>query len=388
MPIESPPSFLQAGSYSAEQLRRTISSLLARGSGVGTIAGGVVAGGDCTVTAGANTGVPNVNVGVGEMWIPGTQAVTPQAAGGYYARVTGPTNVILAPASSSNPRNDMIVATVTDAAYTGTSNQVVLQAVQGTATSGATLANAAGIGALPPNSIEIALVNVPAGATSLSSSNIGMTISTITIGVGLTVAAGSVGTAQLANQGVTSAKIANGAVGSSQLATGAVTSTQVGAGVPIITYSTTFPSGAKLGDECFRADIDTWYKFDGSNWYAELIPSAWVPIGAAGTGGATYFSGWQGSMRARREGDIIRLSGQLNNNGASGGQSTACFIVPFGPPASSTTWFTQVMANANPVLFSIQNGQYGTTVAIDAYSEATFAGSGFCEFEGCTYSLT
>jgi hypothetical protein len=143
-----------------------------------------------------------------------------------------------------------------------------------------------------------------------------------------------------------------------------------------------------VGQTYYATDITTWYVWTGSAWRTVLVAGPWQSIGAPGSGGATYFSGWTGTIRARQEGDVVRLSGVLSNNGGSGSAGSGCFVIPFSAPTEGTEWFTQVKANANPVLFNIASGIYGTTVEIDPYSEDQFAATGFVSFEGCTYTIS
>jgi hypothetical protein len=69
-------------------------------------------------------------------------------------------------ANPTNPRIDLVCATVNDAYYTGSLNNVVLQVVAGTA-AGSPVAPA-----LPANSISLATVAVGAGATAITNANI------------------------------------------------------------------------------------------------------------------------------------------------------------------------------------------------------------------------
>lgn len=34
----------------------------------------------------------------------------------------------------------------------------------------------------------------------------------------------------------------------------------------LVTSDTQFPSSPTLGDECYRTDLDEWYKYNGSVW--------------------------------------------------------------------------------------------------------------------------
>lgn len=167
MAVESPPAFLQAGTYGAEQTRRAIASLLARGSTIGSIAGGLVSAGDCEITP-PGSGM-TVNVAPGEVWVPGTLSATQS---GYYSRVSSSTSLAIATADATKPRIDTVVAVVADAAYTGSSNTFAVAVVTGTPTSGANLTNLSGAGTPPANSLVLGYVLVPANATSITSGDI------------------------------------------------------------------------------------------------------------------------------------------------------------------------------------------------------------------------
>jgi hypothetical protein len=69
-------------------------------------------------------------------------------------------------ADPTNPRIDLICATVNDAYYTGSLNNVVIQAIAGTP-AGSPVAPS-----LPANSITLATVAVGAGATAITNANI------------------------------------------------------------------------------------------------------------------------------------------------------------------------------------------------------------------------
>jgi hypothetical protein len=175
MAVESPPFANQSQSYGAEQTRRAITSLLARGASasVGSIAGGLIGPADLTIAAG---GGMSVNVGTGECWVPGSQGAT---QGGYYGRVASSTNLAVAAANASNPRIDSVSATVTDSAYSGTGNTFAVQVNTGSPTAGATLANLSGAPGLPANSLLIGYVLVPAAASSIVTADISMTAQVI-----------------------------------------------------------------------------------------------------------------------------------------------------------------------------------------------------------------
>ena len=168
MSNESPPAFEQGASgYGAEQTRRAIYFMLQRGSTIGSVAGGIVAATDC-VTTGAGSSMA-VSVAAGEVIPSGSSSATQS---GYYCRVSSADSLSISASDPSNPRIDTVIAQVQDAAYTGASNAFAPAIISGTATSGATLANLDGAGAVPASSLVLAYVLVPAGSTVVTTAHV------------------------------------------------------------------------------------------------------------------------------------------------------------------------------------------------------------------------
>lgn len=149
---------------------------------------GVMNAGDLAVSA---LGSPNmsVNVAAGSIWIPGTLGstsgegtnVNAQTAYGspafpatftsqgcYFDYNDATVNLTITAANATNPRTDLIVATVQDADYAGVANQAILQVITGTAGGGAPVPYTS----VPANSVVLAQINVGAGVTSITSGNI------------------------------------------------------------------------------------------------------------------------------------------------------------------------------------------------------------------------
>jgi hypothetical protein len=170
MAAQTPPYVLQNGSHTAALFRQAFASLFGK-TQPGTLtssAGGVVNTSDLAVTAQASPNM-TVNVAGGSCWIPQTQA----ANGGLYFGLNDATVVVSISASNAtNPRVDLVCATVNDAAYSGSTNNWTIQAITGTATAGATLSNLTGAPAIPAASIPLAYILVPAASTSVTSGNI------------------------------------------------------------------------------------------------------------------------------------------------------------------------------------------------------------------------
>lgn len=175
--------FMQAGSYSAAQLRRSVYAWAARTSAntPGLISGGLLSQADMQLSNAVSGLV--VNTSVGECLIPGTEATS---QGGYHAFLSSTNSTTLATANGSNPRIDLICATSADGQYTipsgGSSGFVTIHAVTGTPTSGATLSNLSGAPALPGSSLLLGYVLIPAAATNLTSGDIANKAQPIGIG--------------------------------------------------------------------------------------------------------------------------------------------------------------------------------------------------------------
>lgn len=144
----------------------------------GILAGGTFSASDLILSA-PGSGL-SVNVSTGEAIIGGTEGGT---QGGYYARVTSTTSLVISTANPTNPRIDTICATISDSGYTeptgGSGNQFSLQVVVGTATSGATLANLTGKATLPASSLLLGYCLVPATATNIITADIANVAATV-----------------------------------------------------------------------------------------------------------------------------------------------------------------------------------------------------------------
>jgi hypothetical protein len=154
MTLRTPPSWLQNGSHPAENDRLTTQALWATT--------GIIKSNSLAVT-------PNSPVGMSVIIASGWAAIvgTTQAnMGTYVAYNDAATVVAITTANPTNPRIDLVCATVQDAYYTGAQNNVIFQVVVGTP-AGSPVAPT-----LPANSIALATVDVAAGALSIVSGNI------------------------------------------------------------------------------------------------------------------------------------------------------------------------------------------------------------------------
>jgi hypothetical protein len=154
MTLRTPPSWLQNGSHPAENDRLTTQALWATT--------GIIKSTSLAVT-------PNSPVGMSVIIAGGWAAIvgtTQSNMGTYVAYNDAPTVVAITTANPTNPRIDLVCATVQDAFYTGAQNNVIFQVVVGTPASSPVAP------ALPANSIALAEVDVAAGALSITSGDI------------------------------------------------------------------------------------------------------------------------------------------------------------------------------------------------------------------------
>ena len=150
MTLRTPPSWLQNGSHPAENDRLTTQALWATT--------GIIKSTSLAVT-------PNSPVGMSVIIAGGWAAIvgtTQTNMGTYVAYNDAPTVVAITTANPTKPRIDLVCATVQDAYYTGSQNNVIFQVVVGTPASSPVAP------ALPANSIALAEVDVAAGALSIT----------------------------------------------------------------------------------------------------------------------------------------------------------------------------------------------------------------------------
>lgn len=162
MTLQTPPSWLQAGSYPAQYDRIIQQALYATT--------GIINSSSLAVTANSPAGM-SVRIASGWAAIIGTT----QAGMGCYTVYNDATVVqTITTADPTNPRIDLVVATVRDAYYSGAYNDVIFQVIAGTP-AGSPVAPA-----LPDNSISLAQVYVGAAVTQINTGNITDTRTTVT----------------------------------------------------------------------------------------------------------------------------------------------------------------------------------------------------------------
>lgn len=154
MALRTPPSWLQQGSHPAENDRLTMQGLVSTT--------GILGASSLLVAAQAS---PNMTVKIASGW--GAIVGTSQTNMGVYQFYNdADTNVTITAADVTNPRIDRVVATINDAYYSGSTNNVTFSVVAGTP------AGSPSAPATPANSISLATIAVAANATSISAGNI------------------------------------------------------------------------------------------------------------------------------------------------------------------------------------------------------------------------
>ena len=200
MTLQTPPSWLQAGSYPAQYDRLTAQALWATT--------GIIGSSSLAVTQNSPAGM-SVRIASGWAAIVGT---TTSNMGVYTVFNDATTVATITAADFTNPRIDLVCVTVRDAFYSGANNDVIFNVVAGTP-AGSPVAPAT-----PANSIALATVAVAANASTITTAditdvrvlvttNIPETgdISSVTAGAGLT-GGGSSGAVTLAASVATNAQ--------------------------------------------------------------------------------------------------------------------------------------------------------------------------------------
>jgi len=154
MALRTPPSWLQNGSHPAENDRLTTQALYATTGIIGL-----------TSLAVTQNGTPNMSVNIAAGWaaIVGTSTTT---QGTYVSYNDAVVNAAIATAPATNSRIDLVCLTVNDAYYSGSTNNIVVNVVTGTAAASPVAP------ATPANSIALAQVLVGTSVTSILNANI------------------------------------------------------------------------------------------------------------------------------------------------------------------------------------------------------------------------
>jgi hypothetical protein len=154
MTLRTPPSWQQQSSHPAENDRLTTQATWS--------ASGVARTGDLKVTQSATPGMSAV-VAAGWGIILGDYQIN---MGTYVAYNDADYTVTVTGANPTNPRIDRVVMTINDAYYSGSTNDVTIGVVAGTAAASPVAP------ATPTNSISLATIAVAAAATTIVNANI------------------------------------------------------------------------------------------------------------------------------------------------------------------------------------------------------------------------
>ena len=154
MALRTPPAWLQQGSHPAENDRLYMQAIFNTT--------GIIGSSSMAVTA---QGSPNMTVNVASGWA--AIVGTTQANMGTYIGYNDATTVLtITTAPATNSRIDRIVATVNDAYYSGSTNNITFQVIAGT------VAASPVAPATPANSISLATIVVGTNVTSIVAGNI------------------------------------------------------------------------------------------------------------------------------------------------------------------------------------------------------------------------
>lgn len=157
-------AFIQANSYSAEDFRQALQSLMANDGAGSSLKprGGVVPGEGAALAVSAPGGTMTVNVATGRAVIPGTTSALQSA----YTYLNDSTKAVtIAAAHATLARRDIIIARVQDAAYAGAVNTFTAEVVAGTPAASPV------VPATPASSIVLAEILLPAGAGGAAVTN-------------------------------------------------------------------------------------------------------------------------------------------------------------------------------------------------------------------------
>jgi hypothetical protein len=270
MTLHTPPSWLQNASHPAENDRLTTQALWA--------STGIVAPTSMAVTANSPVAM---NVYVADGWAVVVGDIQPDM-GAYVFYNDAPVLLTITTANATEPRWDLIVATVNDSYYSGSTDNVVYQVIAGTPASSPT------VPATPQNSIALAKVYVGAAVLAINPAD----ITDLRVSVTTNLPIGDI-TGVTAGTGLTGG-------GTSGTVTLAIDSTVALKNIPInaqsgTTYSTVLSDNGSLVTQTNGSVITTTIALNSSVNYPVGAQITFAQLGAGqvtiqGAGGVTVVS--------------------------------------------------------------------------------------------------
>jgi hypothetical protein len=276
----NPPIFVQAGSHPAASWRQALRTMMGGRSGVAFPASFAV----------TQNGTPNMSVNVAEGY--GVLLGTENTYQGLYAiEEQGTKNLTISAADPTNPRRDLVIARVRDAAYSGAANTFALEVVTGTP---------AGSPVDPSLPAGTCWVLARVAVAALASSIVNANITDFRFG----------GTGYTGQNG-------------SAVALGGV----------IYALSTFRPAAPYAGMVIWQWDTKVLAVYNGATWDEVQAVTPWTA--------PTFLNSWTNFgapynlAKYRKVGDMVQLRGLIA--GGTVGTGTPFFLLPTGfrPPAAS-----------------------------------------------------
>src|SRR5487761_1793683 len=120
MAFDIVPWIIDGTTVDAEVIRRALPTLI-------NPVGGIVTAGDLAVTQQATPNM-SVQMGVGQVWVPGSSTTT---QGLYYGRNAAAATLPIAAANATNPRIDQVIVQVQDPFYAGSTKSMAPAVITG-----------------------------------------------------------------------------------------------------------------------------------------------------------------------------------------------------------------------------------------------------------------
>jgi len=173
MALITPPYANENASVTAQQVRLALNTA-AGYPGPNSPNGGVFRPNNLVVSQAA-TPAMSVVVGPGHCWVVGDDV---DYQGSYYVLNDADVTLGIEASDPTNPRYDIVAVVVADSEYAGDTNSATLVVITGTP------AGSPSPPSLPDNALELALIAVPANATTITTGDIANTAPILALGGG------------------------------------------------------------------------------------------------------------------------------------------------------------------------------------------------------------